>query len=78
METVVDERGRVLIPQGLRSEVGLDEGTVVTIKKEGRHALMLAASSKGRRTWEELKGLEPTRTGKPKWPTPEEIKSIWG
>lgn len=75
---VVDERGRVLIPQGLRSEVGLEEGTVVTIKKEGRRALLLAASSVGRRTWEELNGQEPTRTGKPRWPTPEEIKSIWG
>jgi bifunctional DNA-binding transcriptional regulator/antitoxin component of YhaV-PrlF toxin-antitoxin module len=78
METLVDERGRVLIPQGLRSEVGLEEGMTVTIKKEGKNALLLAASSKGRRTWEELNGLEPARTGKPKWPTPQEIKSIWG
>ena len=46
METVVDERGRVLKLQGIRSEVGPEEGTVVTIK-EGRHALLLAASSKG-------------------------------
>ena len=77
MDTVVDERGRVLIPQGLRTEVGLEEGTVVTIKKEGRQALLLVALSRGRRTWKELNGLEPTRTGKPKWPTPEEIKGIW-
>lgn len=77
METVVDERGRVLIPQGLRSEVGLEEGTVVSVRKEGKHALLLAASGKARRTWKELSGLNPTRTGKPKWPTPEEIKAIW-
>ena len=78
METVVDERGRVLIPQGLRAEVGLEEGTVVQIKKEGKNALLLAASSKGRRDWKDLNGLEPARTGEPKWPTPEQIKSVWG
>jgi AbrB family looped-hinge helix DNA binding protein len=33
LETVVDERGRVLIPQELREEVGLDEGTVVNLQK---------------------------------------------
>ncbi len=74
----MDERGRVLIPQNLRSEVGLDEGTVVEIRKEGKRSLLLAPSRERRRTWKELNGLNPTRTGDPEWPTPEEIKGIWG
>jgi len=77
METVVDERGRVLIPRGLRSEIGLDEGTVVEIRREGKRALVLAPSRKARRAWSELNGLKPTRTGEPEWPTPKEIKSVW-
>jgi len=77
LEAVVDERGRVLIPQELRSEVGLEEGTVVEVRREGKRDLVLAPSRKGRRAWKELDGLRPTRTGKPEWPTPREIKSIW-
>jgi predicted nucleic acid-binding protein/antitoxin component of MazEF toxin-antitoxin module len=61
VESNVDERGRVLIPRGLRSEVGLDEGTVVEIRREGKHAVVLSPSRKERRTWRELNGLDPTR-----------------
>jgi AbrB family looped-hinge helix DNA binding protein len=78
METVVDERGRVLIPRELRAEVGLDEGTVVQIRKGAKDSIVLAPSKKkGRRSWKQLCGLNPTRTGEPEWPTPEEIKSVW-
>ena len=77
LETIVDERGRVLIPQGLREDVGLDEGTVVTITKEGKRGLLLEPSRKRRRTWKDLNGMNPTRSGEPEWPTPKEIKSIW-
>jgi AbrB family looped-hinge helix DNA binding protein len=78
MESVVDERGRVLIPQRLRSEAGLEEGTVVELRKEGKNLIVVAPFRKGRRSWKDLRGLKPTRTGEPEWPTPEEIKRIWG
>jgi AbrB family looped-hinge helix DNA binding protein len=75
-ETVVDERGRILIPQEIREKMGLNEGAVVEIAEMGKE-LIVKPVSKRRRTWEGLCGIKPQRTGKPEWPTAEEIKSIW-
>jgi AbrB family looped-hinge helix DNA binding protein len=76
MESVVDERGRVLIPQELRLELGFAEGTVVDLEKSEGGVIMKAARRK-RSSWKDLSGTKPKRTAKPEWPTPEEIKSIW-
>jgi AbrB family looped-hinge helix DNA binding protein len=76
METVVDARGRILIPQQLREELGLAEGAVVEVEKE-KGSLVLTPAKKKRRSWKDLHGIKPKRTGEPEWPTPEEIKSIW-
>jgi AbrB family looped-hinge helix DNA binding protein len=76
-QTVVDERGRVLIPEEIRKSLELDRGMVVEVEKlEGK--ILIRPVRKSRRTWKQLCGLNPQRTGKPEWPTPEEIKSIWG
>ena len=76
MGTVVDARGRVLIPQQLREELGLDEGVAVELQRE--KGTIVITPAKGRRlSWKELNGTKPKRTGKAEWPTPEEIKSIW-
>ncbi|MGH9919435.1 MAG: AbrB/MazE/SpoVT family DNA-binding domain-containing protein [Nitrososphaerales archaeon] len=78
MEAVVDERGRVLIPQELREEMGLDEGTVVKLERGKGRTIQIAPLKSGKRlSWKDVKGTKPKRTGKPEWPTPEEIKSIW-
>jgi AbrB family looped-hinge helix DNA binding protein len=78
LETVVDERGRVLIPQELREEAGLEEGTVVKVEKGKGKTIQIAALKPGARlAWKDLDGIKPHRTGKPEWPTPEEIKDIW-
>ncbi|MDA4121987.1 MAG: AbrB/MazE/SpoVT family DNA-binding domain-containing protein [Thaumarchaeota archaeon] len=77
METIVDERGRVLIPQELRQELGIAEGTVVDLERsEG--GIMITPARQKHLSWKELNGIKPRRTAKPEWPTPEEIKSIWG
>jgi len=76
METVVDARGRVLIPQPLREDFGLGEGVVVDVRK-GKGTIVISRAERKRRTWKELNGIKHKRTGKPEWPTPEEIKSIW-
>ena len=34
-QTVVDQRGRVLIPEGIREDTGFDHGTVVEVEEEG-------------------------------------------
>ena len=78
METVVDERGRVLIPQQLREEAGIEEGTIVKVEKgEGKTIQIAPLKGAARLAWKDLNGIKPRRTGKPKWPTPREIKSIW-
>ncbi len=77
MESVVDERGRVLIPLELRQQLGLDEGVIVRLERKGVENIVIARAGQGRRPWRKLSGLKPTRTAKPEWPTPEEIKGIW-
>lgn len=75
-QTVVDGRGRVLIPEEIREISGLRTGTVVAVEKyEDR--IIIKPVRKSRRAWKQLCGLAPQRTGEPQWPTPEEIKSIW-
>ncbi len=74
---MIDERGRVLIPQELRRELGLAEGTVVQLEK-GEGGIKMIPARRKRPSWKDLNGIKPTRTGRPEWPTPEEIKNIWG
>jgi AbrB family looped-hinge helix DNA binding protein len=76
LRSVVDERGRVLIPQKVRESAGISSGTIVQMQQKGKIVEVIPTSEK-RRTWRDLSGLEPKRTGRPSWPTPEEIKSIW-
>ena len=76
-QTVVDQRGRILIPEDMREDAGLDEGTIVRVERQDE-AIMIRPVGRGkRRTWKQLCGIIPKRTGKPEWPTAEEIKSIW-
>jgi bifunctional DNA-binding transcriptional regulator/antitoxin component of YhaV-PrlF toxin-antitoxin module len=75
-ETIVDERGRILIPEEFREVGHLTAGTVVAVEKQG-DAIVIKRISKTKRGWRQLCGVVPKRTGRPEWPTPEEIKSIW-
>jgi bifunctional DNA-binding transcriptional regulator/antitoxin component of YhaV-PrlF toxin-antitoxin module len=73
---VVDARGRVLIPQQLRVDLGLDKGVVVDLQKE-KGTIVITPAKKRRLSWKQMHGVKPKRTGKAEWPTPKEIKSIW-
>ena len=73
---MVDERGRILIPQEIRERLGLSEGTIVEVAEVGREVVIKPISRK-RRTWKDLCGIKPKRTGEPEWPIAQEIKSIW-
>ena len=75
-QTVVDQRGRVLIPEDIRESTGLEEGTVVKVETQ-EEGIVIKPIRRSKRSWKELCGLAPKRTGKPEWPTPEEIKNIW-
>ena len=76
METTIDASGRVLIPQQLRDDLGLAEGVLVSLRKK-KGTIVLTPAKKTRPSWKDLNGLTPKRTGKPEWPTADEIKSIW-
>lgn len=73
---MIDERGRVLIPQEIRERLGLNEGTIVKVAEVGAKIVLNPVSRK-RRAWKDLCGIKPRRIGKPEWPTTKEIKSIW-
>ena len=75
-ETVIDERGRVLIPEEIRSSTGLSGGTLVAVEKKDK-VIVIRPLSRGKREWRQLCGLVPKRTGKPDWQAPEELKNIW-
>ena len=75
-QTVVDQRGRVLIPEDIREGTGLEEGTVVKVETQ-EDGIVIKPIRRSKRSWKELCGLVAKRTGKPEWPTPEEIKGIW-
>ena len=75
-ETVVDQRGRVLIPEEIRESAGLTSGAMVAIEK-AKDVVVIKPLRKHKRGWRQLCGLAPERTGKPEWPTTEEIKDIW-
>jgi hypothetical protein len=61
--------------QRLRSST-LKSGATVAIEK-ARDVVIIKPLRKHKRAWRQLCGLAPERTGKPEWPTTEEIKSIW-
>ena len=75
-QTVVDQRGRVLIPEDIREDSGLDEGTIVRVETQ-EEGIVIRPVRKTKRSWKQLCGITPKRTGKPEWPTPAEIKNIW-
>jgi bifunctional DNA-binding transcriptional regulator/antitoxin component of YhaV-PrlF toxin-antitoxin module len=72
----VDEKGRMLIPLQVRESAGIIRGTVVKVRQKGR-VIEIIPTTRKRRGWKDLYGVKPKRTGKPEWPTPEEIKSMW-
>jgi AbrB family looped-hinge helix DNA binding protein len=86
MESLVDERGRILIPKNLRELLGIKEGSSVEIVediKEGSLTIKTSTKAKSSRRKPGVKelygiGVKVNKTGKPEpWPSPREIKSIW-
>lgn len=75
-ETVIDEKGRVVVPLEIRKDLSIKEGTVLEIKRK-RNEIIIKPARMKKKNLMNLCGLKPKRTGKPKWATPKEIKSIW-
>lgn len=86
MESVVDQRGRILIPKDIRERFGIREGSLVEIiedVKGGAITIRPSAKvkpSKGKSGIIGFYGIgaRVNKTGEPEpWPSPREIKSIW-
>lgn len=68
----IDSKGRVVIPEGLREDLG----GVVVVKKTEEGILLRPAKGKTNKL-EKILDSKPRRTGKPENPKPEEMKKIW-
>ena len=75
-ESVVDGKGRIVVPQEIREDLKIGEGTVVEIKK-GKDEIIIKPARNKKRGLMDFYAIQPRRTGKPKWATTNEIKSIW-
>ena len=58
-QTVVDQRGRVLIPEDVREDAGFDEGTVVSVETQAE-GIVIKPVREAKRGWKQLCGINPT------------------
>jgi len=74
MELKLDSKGRLCIPAEIREEIG----STAVLKKTSKGYLLIPGKQEN--FMEEFRKVvtsEPRRRGKPKHPSPEEMKSIW-
>ena len=70
----VDSRGRICLPAEIRKELG----NVVTLKKTSKGYLLTPdRQTKFLEEFRKVITRKPRRTGKPTFPSPEKMKSIW-
>jgi len=74
--TVLDDRGRVVLPKEVLEELGASKGDAVVFEKRGKDLVIMKASSKGGRL-EEIMDWNPKRTGKMEKVSPKTMKGIW-
>jgi AbrB family looped-hinge helix DNA binding protein len=55
-------RGRILIPEDTREGAGLDEGTIVRVERQDE-GIVIQPIGRRKRTWKQLCGIIPKRTG---------------
>ncbi len=74
----IDSKGRILLPSGLRSELDLEPGDSVALKRT-RVGLVVTPPRKRDylSKFRELIETPPKRTGKPRNPSPSKMKKIW-
>jgi len=74
----IDSKGRILLPPSLRGELDLEPGDSVSLKKT-RGGLVVTPARKADylSRFREMVTTPPKRTGKPRNPTPSQMKKIW-
>jgi len=74
----IDSKGRILLPPALRSELDLEPGDTVSLRKTREGVIVTRGGgtdyiSRLRQMLE----TSPSRLGKPSNPTPSKMKRIW-
>jgi AbrB family looped-hinge helix DNA binding protein len=74
----IDSKGRILLPPALRSELDLEPGDTVSLKKT-REGVIVTRSGKADylSKLKQMLDTPPSRLGKPSNPTPSKMKKIW-
>jgi len=74
----IDSKGRILLPPSLRSELDLEPGDSVSLKRT-RAGLVVTPARKADylSRFRELIETPPKRTGKHHNPSPSQMKKIW-
>lgn len=74
----VDSKGRILLPPSLRSELDLEPGDSVSLRKT-RQGLVVVPAKKAdyASRFRQLIDSPPLRTGRPENPKPEKMKRVW-
>lgn len=75
MATLVDDKGRVLVPKDLRERFGLEPGCAVIIEADG-HGIRLRRAIPVQEALRRLMGIIPADGRKPSM-DPLDIKRIW-
>jgi len=74
----IDSKGRILLPPGLRSELDLEPGDSVSLKRTRVGLVVTPARKRDYLSkFRELIETPPKRTGKPRNPSPSKMKKIW-
>lgn len=74
----IDSKGRILLPPSLRSELDLEPGDSVSLKRTRVGLVVTPARKRDYLSkFRELIESPPKRTGKPRNPSPAQMKKIW-
>lgn len=75
MTTLVDERGRILVPKDLRQQFGLEPGCPVIVEADA-DGIRLRRAIPRKEALDRLAGIIPKSAGPPA-ASPLDIKRIW-
>ncbi|MDI6820440.1 MAG: AbrB/MazE/SpoVT family DNA-binding domain-containing protein [Candidatus Hodarchaeaceae archaeon] len=76
MTSVVDGRGRVVLPRHVTEALELSEGDMIAFEKVEDHFVIRKVRAPERKL-EEIMSWNPKRIGKPEPVSPKEMKEIW-
>ncbi len=76
MSSIVDEKGRIVIPKHLAEELGLTKGDKISFEKK-KQSLIIKKAKASEKRLDEIMSWNPKRMGKPEPVSPQEMKEIW-